>query len=281
MDSDELARDMQNLTVGWHSCPLVTAASDRNLQPAYDDSMSDRYYVDGRLQPGPFVIEGGEAHHLAHVCRLDVADSLTLFNGDGHDYPARVTAIELRRVIVEVADAVKANRELGFPLIIAAAMSKGDRTQFLIGKLTELGVSTFVPLLLHRSVVKPHENKLEKLQRYVIEASKQCGRNVLMTIEPPARWDDYCRRGDLPARRFLAHPGGTGDRAEIAVAASLVFAIGPEGGFTVDEIHRGVEAGWQLLDLGPRILRIETAATALAAWTALRTTTLPTTLPTK
>src|SRR5207237_1171370 len=82
-----------------------------------------------------------------------------------------------------------------------------DRAQVLIEKLTELGATAFVPLRTGRSVVEPRETRLEKLERYVIEASKQCGRNVLMSIEPPADWDDFVhaqRRGG----KLLAHPGG-------------------------------------------------------------------------
>ena len=76
--------------------------------------------------------------------------------------------------------------ELSDRLEVAAPLPKGDRAQFLVEKLTELGVTSFVPLKTARSVVEPREAKREKLQRYVIEASKQCGRNVLMRIEPPS-----------------------------------------------------------------------------------------------
>lgn len=228
--------------------------------------MSERYFVAGSLPPGSLVIEGAEAHHLAAVCRLNVADRLTLFNGDGNDYPAIISGIERRRVIVEVGEAVKINRELPHRVEIAAPLPKGDRAQFMIEKLTELGVASFVPLLTRRGVVKPHENKQEKLQRYVIEASKQCGRNVLMAIQTPQRWEDYCRRDNLPQGRYVAHPGGTHVRTTSLKQADVTFAIGPEGGFSDEEIDLARSSGWTLLDLGPRILRVETAALAAAAW---------------
>lgn len=229
--------------------------------------MSDRFFFPGSLQSGPLVIEGPEAHHLARVCRLAVADALTLFNGDGFEYPAHITGIDRRRVIVEVGDAVKVDRELGFPLTIAAAVAKGDRIQVLIEKLTELGVTAFVPLATRRSVVRPGDAKLEKLERCVIEASKQCGRNVLMAIEPVTAWDEFCRRGNLPGQRYMAHPGGAGGKLPCAEAgqSGVAFAIGPEGGFTDEEVRLARDAGWSVIDLGPRILRIETAALALAA----------------
>jgi 16S rRNA (uracil1498-N3)-methyltransferase len=227
--------------------------------------MSERYYLDTNLGPGSITLDGPEAHHLATVCRCRPGDLVCLFNGDGQEYPARVVAVERRRVALEILESVSPARELPFLLEVAAPLPKGDRAQFLVEKLTELGVTRFVPLSTHRSVVQPRENRLEKLQRHVIEASKQCGRNVLMAVEPAAEWEEYARRASLPAVRVLAHPGGSG-KAEEQGGAGIAVAVGPEGGFTDDEVELARGADWRLLDLGPRILRVETAAIALAAW---------------
>src|SRR5688572_14473533 len=142
--------------------------------------MSRRFYVDWPLTPGPLDLEGPEAHHLAAVSRLRAGDEVILFNGDGREYPARVVAAARRAVRLDVLGVESPERELPFTLEIAAPLPKGDRAQFLIEKLTELGVTTFTPLLTARSVIDPGEGKREKLERYVIEASKQCGRNALM-----------------------------------------------------------------------------------------------------
>src|SRR5437899_5962052 len=160
--------------------------------------MSKRFYINCPLQPGPVDLSGAEAHHLAAVCRLRPGDTVCLFNGDGREYPARVRDVGHRLVSVDVLDAVAPRRELPFPLTVAAPLPKGDRAQFLIEKLTELGVTAFTPLHTARSVVHPRQTKLEKLQRYVIEASKQCGRNVLMEVRPVSDWSAFCRRDDLP-----------------------------------------------------------------------------------
>src|SRR5262245_8562482 len=140
--------------------------------------MSERFYINCPLSPGLVELDGPEARHLATVCRLRPGDAVTLFNGDGLEYPARVTQVGKKQVSVEVLAVESPQRELGFPLVVAAPLPKGDRAQFLIEKLTELGVTNFVPLSTARSVVHPRETKIEKLERYVIEASKQCGRNV-------------------------------------------------------------------------------------------------------
>src|SRR5262249_34999228 len=139
-----------------------------------------------------------QARHLAVVCRLRPGDSVCLFNGDGRQYPALVESVEKKRVALNVTGVEWPERELPFPLEIAVVLPKGDRASFLVEKLTELGVSRLVPLRTVRSVVHPGGGKIERLQRVVIEASKQCGRNVLMQVEPMAEWEDYCCRGELP-----------------------------------------------------------------------------------
>jgi 16S rRNA (uracil1498-N3)-methyltransferase len=228
--------------------------------------MAERFYVNCELRPGPVLVQGAEAHHLAVVCRLRPGDVVCLFNGDGHQYPARIEEINRREVALDVVAIESPVRELPFRLDLAAPLPRGDRAQFLLEKLTELGVKSFTPLRTTRSVVHPRETKLDKLQRYVIEASKQCGRNVLLEVRPMIEWPILCGAKGLPPRRILAHPGGD-DPREMAVKApgcDTVAAVGPEGGFTEDEVALARAAGWHMLDLGPRILRVETAAIALA-----------------
>ncbi len=233
------------------------------------DTTSERFYTRSLLQIGPVELDGDEAHHLGVVCRLRAGDLVCLFNGDGCQYPARIQAVSKRSVSLEVLSQEAPARELSFALTVAAPVPKGDRAQFLVEKLTELGVTTYVPLATQHSVIQPREAKLEKLQRYVIEASKQCGRNVLMKVESLASWDDFCKRDDLGPVRLVAHPNqelpGTW-KQQVSAGSSIALAVGPEGGFTDAEIDRAGAAGWQAVGLGPRILRVETAALALTAW---------------
>jgi 16S rRNA (uracil1498-N3)-methyltransferase len=229
--------------------------------------MADRFHTDSPLAPGLVVLRGPEAHHLAASSRLRVGDRVCLFNGDGNEYPGRVVELGRRDATIEVLSVERPPRELPFALHVAAALPKGDRAQFLVEKLTELGATAFWVLNTARSVVQPREGKLDKLERTVIEASKQCGRNVLMRVEPPRSWRDFLA-GPLPGRRWLAHPGGNrgdGEPGRQGDEEGVVVAVGPEGGFTDEEVAQAVAAGWGLLDLGPRILRVETAALAVAA----------------
>jgi 16S rRNA (uracil1498-N3)-methyltransferase len=226
--------------------------------------MAERFYLNCPLAVGPVQIRDPEARHLTVVCRLRAGDQVCLFNGDGNQYLARIHASGRKCVDLEVLAVETPARELRTNIHVAAPVPKGDRAQFLIEKLTELGVASFAPLNTQRSVVKPGEGKIEKLERYVIEASKQCGRNVLLRIEPPAEWTTYCRRVDLPAMRLVAHPGGTDPLPR--TVEDMALAVGPEGGFIGEEVTLARESGWRVVNLGPTTLRIETAAILLASW---------------
>ena len=228
--------------------------------------MSERFYVNLPLTVGPFILDGPEAHHLATVCRLRAGTEVCLFNGDGCEYPARITQAARREVVVEILGVEKPDRELPLFLEVAAPLPKGDRTQFLIEKLTELGVTQFVPLGCAYSNAHPRESKREKLERYVIEASKQCGRNVLMKVGDLTDWKDHLKPGIPGEIRLLAHPGGAAGNVPLAIHAhNTRIAVGPEGGFTDEEVALAMASGWLPVDLGPRILRVETAAITLVA----------------
>lgn len=224
--------------------------------------MADRFFVDGPISLGEISLTGEEVHHLATVQRFSEGDLVVLFNGDGRRYSATVLSVAKRYVLLDVTSVEESRSELGSPCWIASALPKGDRFDFLLEKLTELGVTDFVPLLTERSVVVPKEEKRDKWRRAVIEASKQCGRDRLMRVHSPQSFQELLSRADLPLRRQIAHPSGNAlSRSD----GEILFAVGPEGGFTEEEVAAAVEQGWEKVSLGPRILRIETAAIALAS----------------
>ena len=226
--------------------------------------MADRFYTSEPLALGEAFLEGAEAHHLASVRRFHPGDEVVLFNGDGMEYPARVVAIGKKQVTLQIERVLAADRELPFPLVVASALPKGDRADYLIEKLTELGVSRFVPLITERAIVRPKPAMVEKYIRAVIEASKQCGRNRLMAIDPPREWADFLALGDLSGRKCLLHTG-EGLPGFRSSPTGVAIAVGPEGGFTTNEVEEGLARGWEAMSLGPRVLRVETAAVAAAA----------------
>lgn len=224
--------------------------------------MAERFFTSDLLSPGEYIVTGAEAHHITTVRRFGVGDRIVLFNGDGNEYAAEIIGLAKKAVTLNVLSVQAVDRELGFPLVVASALPKGDRADFLLEKLTELGVTRFVPLITARSVVVPKESSVEKFQRAVVEASKQCGRNRMMVVDPPQKWESFIARGDLPQMKLVLH---TAPGLQEPARGSATIAVGPEGGFTQAEIDSAVAVGWKAICLGPRVLRVETAAITAAA----------------
>jgi 16S rRNA (uracil1498-N3)-methyltransferase len=238
--------------------------------------VSDRFFsslpiAGDRVTGDKVALDGPEAHHLLHVMRVAVGDEVTLFDGGGAEFSGEIVRCGRTSVEVRVLDRREVDRELPFELVVGVSLPKGDRQKWLVEKLTELGVTELVPLVTERGVAQPTDAALERLGRSVIEAAKQCGRNRLMRLAKPQALGDWvCGETSGEIRRWIAHPDGVALASQDAPAAmDIHIAIGPEGGFTDGEVAAAIDAGWQSVNLGPRILRVETAAAALAAVVAL------------
>ena len=236
--------------------------------------MPDRFFAPSFPESGTLTLDGPEAHHLMHVLRITAGEKVEVFDGRGLVVSAEVVTIRKRDVELRI---VAARRE-AYPareVILGTAVPKGDRFDWLIEKATELGVTRIVPLITSRSSVDPRDSKLDKLRQTVITACKQCGRNHLLEISPVTAWADFVRHEFSNRAAFIAHL--TSDASPLSLGGpmldqqpSTVFAIGPEGGFTEEEVELAVAAGAKPISLGPLVLRIETAAIAIAALAAVR-----------
>ena len=206
-----------------------------------------------------------EAHHFLNVLRGKVGDEIGLLDGCGQEATAEVIAARKGSVTVRVSDLRTVDREPRRRLTLAVSLPKGDRQKVLVEKLTELGVQRLVPLRTQRSVAQPSEGALERLEQHVIAACKQSGRTRKMEIAQPVELAQLAA-WNQPATRLVAHPSqDTEAGPEQTEAEEIAVAIGPEGGFTDEEVAALVSSGWRPLQLGPRLLRIETAAIAVAA----------------
>jgi len=209
---------------------------------------------------------------LLKVMRAELGDDVTLFDGSGAEYSARITQITRNVVELELLARHEVDRELAFDLTLGVALPKGDRQRWLIEKAVELGVTRVVPLTTSRGVAQPIDRALERLRRTVIEASKQCGRNRLMEIATPQSLAGFVAATPSGSLRLLAHPHpaatSIGSLRQHKPAQPILLAVGPEGGFTEDELGVARD-GWQLVHLGARTLRGETAAVALVAYVSL------------
>lgn len=236
--------------------------------------MNRRFFCPEPIHALRCTLTGPEAHHLVHVLRAKIGMPLTVFDGQGHEFRARIATLAKSTVELDIIDRLDADRESPCRVTLGVALPKGERQRMLVEKCVELGVQRVVPLRTERGVAQPTDAALKRLRRSVIEASKQCGRNRLMDIAKPESLDDFLASGAQTAVvKWLAHPDprgpqrtpvSRGDHAEIGLA------IGPEGGFTDEELSWGSDSGWTIIHLGPRVLRTETAAIALASFWLLR-----------
>lgn len=236
--------------------------------------MSERFFASAPIVANRALLTDSEAHHLVHVMRAPVGSRVTLFDGSGAEFTAKVLRIGRSDVELEVLERLEIVRELPVPIVLGVALPKGDRQKWLIEKAVELGAARVVPLRTARGVAQPVQQALVRLERSVVEASKQCGRNRLMELSQPQDWHQFVTAEYEAQWRVVAHPAlgrnvesaKTLPPVELGRAGGLYFAVGPEGGLTAEEVALAVRSGWRLIDLGARILRTETAAIALAAW---------------
>jgi 16S rRNA (uracil1498-N3)-methyltransferase len=244
-----------------------------------------RVYVEARLIPGSVVeLPPDTASHLAKVLRARSGDELILFNGDGREFTGAIEAVRGSRVSASVGDSRPVDRESPLAITLVQCVPRGDRMDFIVQKATELGVARIVPVLSQRSVVRldksQAESKVIHWRAVAVSACEQCGRNRLPAVEAAQPLLNYLGEsspGTGPRLVFepesaphspppARSPGGT---AHIPIADAQI-AIGPEGGFTSDELEAFRVAGFSQVGLGPRILRAETAAIAALVWLQAR-----------
>ena len=216
----------------------------------------DRFYCP-ELAAGELALPEAEGRHAWQVLRKSTGDRVELFDGAGRRAAAELVSVHKKAVVARAEEPTQT--PAAPPLTVAAAVPKADRFKWMVEKLTELGVTTLVPLKTERTVVDPGAAKLEKMAATVVAACKQSGRDRLMAIEPVT---------DLASA--LARPAGTRLIADVGASGrgggvDTLLLVGPEGGWTDAERAAAAEAGFEPVTLGPHVLRTETAAVAGAA----------------
>lgn len=215
------------------------------------------------------------AHHI-QVVRLAVGEEVTLFNGEGGQYQARLVSVAKRSVTAEVLAHDAREAELPFAVTLAQALPEASKMDWIIEKAVELGVAGIVPLAAQRCVVRLSaeraEKKLAHWQGIIVSASEQCGRNRLAQLAPLQEFSSWNRQQGA-ATRLLLTPRASlslADWARQQAPQALTLMVGPEGGFSETEENAALAAGAIGVAMGPRILRTETAGlTALATLNAL------------
>lgn len=231
--------------------------------------MPSRFYTADSIQNNHVSLIDEQAHHLLNVLRIKTGQEITVFDGSGVEATARVESMTKRDVQLEILERRAVDRELPAELTLAVAIPKGDRQKVLVEKLVEVGVACLIPIMTERSVAHPNEKALGRLRKSVIEASKQCERNRLMRIDAPCSFAELVasERFEQSSRLICTTHAAKTPIAQIVSepgVRSIVVAIGPEGGFTRMENELAAANGFQAIQLGHRILRVETAAIVVA-----------------
>lgn len=229
--------------------------------------MAERFHCTQTTFGGRVTLDDHEAHHLARVRRISPGTLVELFDGRSPTSQlAQIASIEGRKVELELVGDPIPGREPPLPLILLTSVPKGERFDWLVEKAVEIGVGRLVPLTTARSVVDPRASKLDRLRRTIVEASKQCGRNRLMELDPTGEWKELARSTDASVL-LMADPAGLPLQQWPVrdTSATVALAVGPEGGFSPDEVDIGRRLGWVPVRLSSSVLRIETAAIVGAA----------------
>jgi 16S rRNA (uracil1498-N3)-methyltransferase len=230
-----------------------------------------RFFCAQALSLGAVIALPDHVAQHVHVLRLTPGNHLTLFNGEGGEYTATVTAMEKRRATVEIKTFSPHEVELPYAITLAQALPEASKMDWIIEKCVELGAATIQPLSAQRCVVRLSAERAEKRlvhwQGIIVSACEQSGRNRLPQLAEPADFSGWIAQHDLHLRILLTPRAeqSLSDWARHHPPQALALLIGPEGGFTEAEETAARSQGALALSMGPRVLRTETAGLAALA----------------
>jgi 16S rRNA (uracil1498-N3)-methyltransferase len=216
-------------------------------------------------------VEGREVKHIRKVLRLKAGEEIIVFDGLGNEFEGTIVEEASSSVVIKIQKISFSKRESPLEIILAQSLLKGEKMDYLIQKATELGVKEIIPFLSSRSIpLLEKSGKLKKHHRWeriAIEGSKQCGRGVIPQIESLQDYSEVLQTASSDYLRLILW-----EREEVRLKEALekskektriFFIVGPEGGFSQEEIEEGKRAGFFTVTLGKRVLRAETASLCL------------------
>jgi 16S rRNA (uracil1498-N3)-methyltransferase len=221
-----------------------------------------RVFVPSERLAGDQVVLDGEPHrHLAKVLRLQPGDDVLVFDGGGTEIEARILAVGPRTIELSLGQR-RAVTLAPVTITLLQAVPKGERMDLIVQKATELGVAAIVPVLTGRSVAKPSASRARRWQTIAQEAARQSGRADVPPVSDPLPLAEAVARVPEGARFVLweEEHGQSLRRTLDGATRSITLLIGPEGGLAVGEVVEARTHGFVPVGLGPRILRVETAA---------------------
>lgn len=212
------------------------------------------------------ILDGDNAHHIKNVLRLKVGEEVTVCDSCGYDYQSKILQIASDSVIAEILQRQKTVSEPSIAITLYQALPKGDKMDFIVQKCVELGIDRIVPMNTKRCIVKinqKEEKKISRWQKISVSAAKQSGRGKIPEISPVMNFtqalEDASRLSKALIPYELEQTTSLHQLKEDFCGNSIGIFIGPEGGFSVEEIEQAIKAKIMPVTLGKRILRTETA----------------------
>lgn len=217
------------------------------------------------FKDGNVILKVEETRHLKNVLRLSAGQEVSVFDGLGKEYLCHILEVKKKQTILKIIREIpKTEIESGLNLTLAVSVLKGDKLDLVIQKAVELGVTKFIPLVTKRCDVKlrNEEKKLERWRKIIIESAKQCGRTKLMEITRSHQFEKFVIEAEGTKLLFSERKGKA--FSNIRTVGKITATIGPEGGWEDAELESAGGGGFQIITLGGRILRAETAAISIA-----------------
>ncbi len=235
----------------------------------------ESFFIEPRnIKKGLAFVNGEEFHHLVRVLRKKVGELIYLFDGSGKIYTAKIVKITKENAECEIIEENFMRGELDVEIAVGQAILKNpERFEFALEKLTEIGVRQIIPILTERVIVSKNPkdispNKIERWRKIILSACKQSNRALIPELFEPVAFEEFISL-EKYEKKIIFHESEVNSLNRILLhdylknlksVKSILLAIGPEGGFTDDEVKEAVESGFDVVSLGCRRLRSETSS---------------------
>ena len=229
-----------------------------------------RIYFDKKLVSGASIqLDSEVAHYLINVLRLKPDSEINLFNGDAGEFRGVIASGSKKEVVVHINEQLSQPSRSPLHLHLALGLSKGDRMDYAIQKSVELGVAEITPLYTEFNEVRFKDiarlqKKLVHWQKIAIAACEQCGSHGPPTINSPVALCEFIKK-ESTANRLVLDKSGDNSLSETKKSEAIDLVVGPEGGLSASELKNLKSQGYKIINMGPRILRTETAPIAALA----------------
>jgi 16S rRNA (uracil1498-N3)-methyltransferase len=206
------------------------------------------------------------ANHLRNVLRAELGDACVLFNGDGYEYHAQISALNKKDVQVQITETILCSRQSPLSIHLGQGISRGEKMDWVIQKSTELGVHEITPLITERCNLRLDSERWEKKRQHwqavAISACEQCGRTDKVTIHTPQLLSNWLQT-TFSGMRIMLDPQAIKNIKQLTAPTAIQLLVGSEGGLSEGEAQDATTAGFMGVQLGPRILRSETTPIAV------------------